>query len=69
MREITAPSASLAIGSEPFISLNSEYDESGPLDECPQMEIIEASPSVFDDDVTALVSKLPDIKIWGLLDT
>lgn len=30
---------------------------------------IEASPSILNDDVTALVSKLPDIKEWGLLDT
>lgn len=28
-----------------------------------------ASPSIFDDDVSALVSKLPNIKLWGLLDT
>lgn len=69
MKEITAPSASLAMGSEPFISFNCEFEEISNSEELCKMDQIEASPAMFDDEVSALVSKLPNIKMWGLLDT
>lgn len=69
IKEITAPSASLAIGNKPFISFNCEYSDMVESDDWDESTTIEASPSIYDDDVSALVSKLPEIKIWGLLDT
>lgn len=72
MKEISAPSVSVSVGSEPFISFNCEFDSTDEDDESREggrNEEITASPSIFNDDVTAMVSKLPDMKVWGLLDT
>lgn len=72
MKEITAPSAPVAVGSEPFISPNCEFDEMNDVNvefENPWTGEIEASPSIYDDNLAAMVSKLPEMKVWGLLDT
>lgn len=63
MKEITAPSASLAIGSKPFILLKCESDDLLMSEDSLEEEHFEASPSIFNKDVTALVSNLPEIKV------
>lgn len=75
MKEISAPpSASLALGADSIISLNCEFDEIEksylePEEDEDEHLSIEASPSIFDDNISALVSQLPAGKIWGLFDT
>lgn len=74
MKEITAPAASMAVSSDSIISFNCEFEQ---IDESIEdigsgngtISTVHASPSIYDDNVTALVSQLPSGKEWGLLDT